>query len=212
MVVERQYRAEQHMYQIDIAAAQRDDQHPKGERAEIEAGEAGILGEPGMSRDQPGENSDGQPGDEPAKRHPEKRQAGEQKAEGGARQDRMGHGVAGQAHAAQHQEHADRRPADGQRRGAGECSAHEAEFDEGLDQKLEHRHEANLWQIAAPSSKASPIRLAWSWFSGCSTSAVGPKAIGSRARYRVSGKTLRTVSRSCQHDQQGALLAVPALD
>ena len=53
--------------------------------------------------------------DQPARGHGEQIEAGDQKADRRARQDRMRHGVADEAHPPQHQEHADRAGAERER-------------------------------------------------------------------------------------------------
>ena len=65
----------------------------------------------------PAPTRDQKPGDQAAAGHREQAQAGDEKADRRARQDGVRHGVADQAHAAQHQEHADRRRAERQREG-----------------------------------------------------------------------------------------------
>ena len=67
------------------------------------------------ARDDAGADRDHEARDQPARRHGEQREAGDQEADRRAGQDRMRHRVADQAHAAQHQEHADRPRAERER-------------------------------------------------------------------------------------------------
>src|SRR6516165_856410 len=99
----------------------------------------------------------------------------------------MGHGIADEAHAAQHQEHPDRARAERESERAGERPAHELEFRERRDQEIEHQA-AGSTHSAARSSNASHIRRATKRFSGVRTTGVLPQATGSRASSKVSGK------------------------
>jgi hypothetical protein len=81
-VVECEHRAEQHMHQIDVAAAGRHDQHPERKRDQVEGGEARILAQNGRAGNEPGEQRDGEPGDQPADRHGAERKSGDEKAAG----------------------------------------------------------------------------------------------------------------------------------
>ena len=59
----------------------------------------------------------------------------DQEADRRARQDRVRHRVADQAHPAQHQEHADRPGAERERHDADQRAAHEVELGEGRDEE-----------------------------------------------------------------------------
>ena len=113
-VVEREHGAEQHMQEVDIAAAHRDDQNAERERDEIEGGEARILAQDRRARDEASGERHGKPRQEAAKAHGEQRQAGEEIADGSTGKDGMAHGVAHQAHAPKHEEDADRGSAERQ--------------------------------------------------------------------------------------------------
>ena len=111
-IVKREYAAEQHVQQINIAAAHRDDQHAGGKRDQIESGQAGIFLDHRIARYATRQQGHGNAGNEAAQRHRRKRKSGDQVADGSARQNGVGNGVAGQTHAAQHQEHPNRRRAE----------------------------------------------------------------------------------------------------
>ena len=137
-VVKREHRAEQHVQQVDVAALHRDDQHAERERHEIEGGKARVLAQDGGAGDEAGEQRHGDAGDKAAKAHGRHREAGDEEADRRAGQDGVAHGVAHQAHAAEHEEHADRRRAERERKAADQRPAHEGEFDEGIDQGVDH--------------------------------------------------------------------------
>jgi len=128
--------------QIDVRAARRDDEDAEREADEIEAREARILPERGRPADDAGEQCDGEADDEPARRHRPERKPRDEKADGGARQDRMAHRVAHQAHAAQHQERADGTGAKREREAGDEGAAHEAVIGEGRDDGVVEHHAA----------------------------------------------------------------------
>src|SRR5436189_196544 len=119
----------------------------------------------------------------PPARLTERRKPGEQKSDRGARQDGMRHGVADEAHAAQHQEHADRSRSQGERQRAGERAPHELELGEGGNEIIVHGEcdHAATTQASACSSNASHMRRALVMLSGVSTVAVAPQATDSRA-------------------------------
>ncbi len=126
------------MQQIDIAAPDRDDHHAERERHQIEGGEARVLAQHGRAGDEAGSERDREPRGKAAEAHGEQRQAREQIADGRARQDGVAHGVAHQAHAAEHEEHADGRRAEREREAADQRAAHEGELDEGLGDRVDH--------------------------------------------------------------------------
>src|SRR5438270_417834 len=95
----------------------------------------------------------------------------------------MRHGVADEAHAAQHQEYADRSSAERERKRADQRAAHEGKFEEGREEIIVN-HAAHS---CAPSSNASHMRRAFRRFSAVSTSLVAPHATGSRASNSASG-------------------------
>ena len=138
----------------------------------------------------------------PPRRHGEQAQAREQKADRGARQNSVRHGVADQAHPPQHQKHADRRRAQRQRQRADQCAAHEFEIGERRDQgvvdqcQADRAHAASTAQASACSSKASHMRRALLRFSAVKTSRVAPQATGSRASRRLCGNDAFTRSMS----------------
>ncbi len=148
-VVQAEDASEQDVQEVDIAAAQGDDHDAEGERDQVEAGKRRVLAQDRGARDQPGQQRHRETGGEPAQGHRRQRQAGDEKADRRPRQDRVRHGIAGQAEPAQHQEHADRRRAQRQCRAADQCPAHEAELDERGDEKVVGRHAAERRQIAA---------------------------------------------------------------
>ena len=133
--------AEQHMQQIDIGAARRDDQHAERQAGEVEACQTGILLELGGARDQSRQQRHAQPRDQPAERHGRQRQARQQEGDGRARQDGVRHGIAHQAHAAQHQQHADGAAAQRQGEAGGQRPAHEAVGHERLDEGVIEAHQ-----------------------------------------------------------------------
>ena len=83
----------------------------------------------------PASDGDDEAGRETADGHGRQRQAGDEIAHRRARQDRMRHGVARQAHPPQHQEDADRAAAERDGDHADEGAAHELELGEGGDQE-----------------------------------------------------------------------------
>ena len=118
------------MQQIDVRALQRHDGDADRERNEEEGRERGILLQFGRARDEASADRDHEAGDQPAGRHGEQTEARYQKADRGARQDRVRHRIADQAHPPQHQEHADRPRPERERERADQRAAHEGEFDE----------------------------------------------------------------------------------
>ena len=108
---------------------------PTRERDQEEGGERGVLFQFGRARDQPGQQRDGEAGDEAAGAHGDQVGPEQQEADRRARQDRVRHGVAYQAHAPQHEENADRPGAEREREGADQRPAHELELDEGAKMK-----------------------------------------------------------------------------
>ena len=139
-IVERQHGAEQEMQQIDVGALERHDGDADRQRNEEEGGERSVFLQFGCPRDDAGADRDHETGDQPARRHGEQRQAGDEKADRRAWQDRVRHRVADQAHPPQHQEHADRAGPERERERADQRAAHERELDEGADERVvEHR-------------------------------------------------------------------------
>ena len=139
-IVHRQHRAEQEMQEIDVAALERDDGDAERERNQEERGERGVLLQFGRARDQARADRDDEAREQAETGHREQTQPEQQEADRRARQDRMRHGVADQAHAPQHQEHADRRGAERERKRADQRAAHELEFDEWSDEEVvDHR-------------------------------------------------------------------------
>jgi hypothetical protein len=126
------------MQEIDVRPAHGHDQHAGGERDEIEGGERGVFFQFGRARDDARADRDREARHDPADRHGKEIEAGDEKAERGARQDRMRHGVARQAHPPQHQEHADGRRPERQRQHAHERAAHELELGEWQDEDVVH--------------------------------------------------------------------------
>ncbi len=120
------------------AAFDRDDGDAERERQEVEGGEARVLAQHGRARDESRRERDREPGGETAEAHGKEREPGEQIADRGARQDRVAHGVAHQAHAPQHEEHADGRRGKRQREAADKRAPHEGELGEGAGQRLDH--------------------------------------------------------------------------
>ncbi len=112
--------------------------HAKRKRHEIEGGEARVLAQDGGAGDETGQQDDGDAGDKAAKAHGGHRQSGDEEADCRAGQDGVAHGVAHQAQAPQHQEDADRRRAERQGEAADQRAAHEGEFDEGIDEGVDH--------------------------------------------------------------------------
>ncbi len=131
LVVERQDGAEQHMHQVDARSAPRHHQHADGKRDQVEGRHRGVFLLNGQARHDPRSERHQKPDDKPADGHRDDLQTEEKETDGGAGKDRMGHGVAGQAHAAQHQKDADRRAAGRQEQRAEQGALHEAVADEG---------------------------------------------------------------------------------
>ena len=152
------------MQQVDIAAARRDDQHAERERDQIEGGEAASSRSRVKRATRPAASATARPATKPP-RLMAKSDSRRAEADRRARQDGVAHGVAHQAHAPEHQEHADRRRAERQREAADQRAAHEGEFDEGLDESVDHAGCRSLRVISradsACSSQASRAGAAW---------------------------------------------------
>ncbi len=136
LVRHRKNGAEENVKEIDIRALRRDDQHAEREADEIEAREARILAQCCHAGDEPCKEGDGETGDETADAHGPERQTGNEKADGRAREERVAHRVAHEAHAAKYEKGADGAAADREREAGDERAAHEAIFDEGGDQRV----------------------------------------------------------------------------
>ena len=191
-IVHRQHRTEQEVQQVDIGALQRDDGDTERERDQEESRERGIFFYFRGARDQARADGNNETRDQTAAGHGKQIEPGKHESDRRAGQDGMRHGIADQAHPAQHQEDADRRRAERKRKSAGQRAAHEFEFQKRADQQVvEHRSGRRLRetaQAAASSWKASHMRRAVSRFSGVNTSAVSPQATDRRASKSVCGK------------------------
>ena len=187
VVVECEHGSEEHVHQVDIAASGGHDQHAHRQRDQVEGRQARVLAQRRESGHEARKERYGHACDQPADGHRPEREARDEKADGRTRQDRVGHRVARQAHAAQHQEYAYRRRADRDRDAAHQRAPHEAEIGEGLDEELPH-HAAFRPHMCGGPAQASHICCARNWFSAVSTCAVGPWATSSRASMSVRGK------------------------
>ena len=196
-IVKREHRAEQDVQEVDAAAFHRHDQHAERERDEIEGGEARVLAQDGRAGDETGEQNHGDTSDKAAKAHGRHREAGDEEADRRAWQDGVAHGVAHQAQAAEHEEYADRRRAEREGKAADQRPSHEGEFDEGIDEGMDHAEIRSVpasprSQISACSSHASVSCRDLTRFFAVSTCLVGPQATTSRASSSVLGKCSRT--------------------
>ena len=145
LIVEREHVAEQHVQEIDVGALERHDGHPDRKREEVERRQRRILLELGVAGNEPGKQGNDHARDEPARGHGEQIESGEQKSDGRARENRVRHGVAHEAHAPQHQEHADRPRAERQCKDAGERAPHELELGErGEEEVVDHGELRNV--------------------------------------------------------------------
>ena len=186
-VIQREHGPEEHVHQVDVAASGGHDQHPHRQRDQVEGRQACVLAQRRDAGHEAREERHGHACDQPADGHRPEREARDEIADGRTRQDRMGHRVARQAHAAQHQEYPDRRGADRDRDATHQRAPHEAEIGEGLDEELPH-HAAFRPHVCGGPAQASHIWRARNWFSAVSTCAVGPWATSSRASISVRGK------------------------
>ena len=153
--------------------------------------------------------------DQPARRHREQVDAGDQEADRRARQDRVRHRVADEAHPPQHQKYADRRGAERKRDHGGERAAHELEFGEGRDQRVV-KHQAACDGISSAQAAAAVVeRLAHPQrdhqvFRGQHLCGRAPRHRPAREQQRFREMVAHQLH-IVQRRQHGAALAVPAL-
>ncbi len=189
-------RAEEDVQKIDVRAAERDDEHARRKRGQIEGREARILAQDRGAADEPRQKRNGKPDDEAAEAHRRQRQAARyEEAERRAGQHRVAHRVADEAHAPQEEEHTERTGADAERHAGDERAPHEAVFDEGLDEDVVEDHatlRTGSVSAGASSSHRSAMARARTRLAFVMTDAVGPQPIISRAMSSVSGKCVRT--------------------
>ena len=215
VVVERQHRAEEHVQQIHVRAAQRHDGDAERQGQQVEGRERRILLQRGEARDEAGGDRDDHAGEQPADGHRRQRQAGDEIADGRAGQDRVRHGIAGEAHAAQHQEDADRAAAERDGDHAHERALHELEFGKRRVEQVEHDRAPQAtwrWHTSACGSYASTMRRAFSRFSALSTSrglAPGHRLAGDQEGLREGALDHVEIVQDGDH---GAGFVMPAAD
>ncbi|MPN20766.1 hypothetical protein SDC9_168145 [bioreactor metagenome] len=137
-IVQRQHRAKQHMQQIDIGAAQRNQQHTQRQRDEIEARKARVVAQRRVSRDDARQHCHQHTRQQPAYRHRRQRQPEQQIAQRSAGKNGMRHRIPHQTHAPQQQNRAQRRSRHTQCQAPGQRSPHKAELGKGLQDGTDH--------------------------------------------------------------------------
>ncbi len=196
--VDREDRAEEHVQQIDVRAAQRDDQDTQRKRCQIEAGEARILLQHGRTTDGPRQQRHGET-------RPRAHQCPLPSATASRRRDSRLRHPAGwrgscaspdQAHPPQHQEDTDRPRSEAQAQAGDKRPAHEAIVGE----RREEADRRPLMQPARRRLRLHPSVRPWRGPSAGSAATsrrpLAPIRSVPRAISSVCGKCARICSKS----------------